>query len=218
LEHACRQRCNAIQGEARRAPRGSFAARMEAGPVRRVAPCLRGRAPVAVPARLAWRVTGGPGGPAEAGRAGDQGLVAADGDIGADLEAGPARLVLDLLVGLPGPVPDAVDPHDLGRAGGRARAACLALPGWLATTTRRECWRVLRATRAPHAPAYRLDAENPRAEEIIMNGIRHIRRLAGILGGLAPDPGGAAGELPPVFPASVHIAAPIQGGNTRQSG
>jgi RNA polymerase sigma factor (sigma-70 family) len=35
-----------------------------------------------------------------------------------------------------------------------------ALPGWLATTTRRECWRVLRATRGPHAPAYSLDAEN----------------------------------------------------------
>jgi RNA polymerase sigma factor (sigma-70 family) len=41
-----------------------------------------------------------------------------------------------------------------------------ALPGWLATTTRRECWRVLRATRGPHAPAYRLDAENPRAEQV----------------------------------------------------
>jgi RNA polymerase sigma factor (sigma-70 family) len=35
-----------------------------------------------------------------------------------------------------------------------------ALPSWLATTTRRECWRVLRAARGPHAPAYRLDAEN----------------------------------------------------------
>jgi RNA polymerase sigma factor (sigma-70 family) len=40
-----------------------------------------------------------------------------------------------------------------------------ALPGWLATTTRRERWRVLRATRGPHAPAYRLDAENLPAEQ-----------------------------------------------------
>jgi RNA polymerase sigma factor (sigma-70 family) len=40
-----------------------------------------------------------------------------------------------------------------------------ALPGWLATTTRRECWRVLHATRGPRAPAYRVDAENLPAEQ-----------------------------------------------------
>ena len=34
-----------------------------------------------------------------------------------------------------------------------------ALPGWLATTTRRECLRVLRAARGPHAAGYPLDAE-----------------------------------------------------------
>jgi RNA polymerase sigma factor (sigma-70 family) len=34
-----------------------------------------------------------------------------------------------------------------------------ALPGWLATTTRRECGRVLRAARAPLAARYPLDAE-----------------------------------------------------------
>jgi RNA polymerase sigma factor (sigma-70 family) len=34
-----------------------------------------------------------------------------------------------------------------------------ALPGWLATTTRRECARVLRAARIPHAAGYALDAE-----------------------------------------------------------
>lgn len=39
-----------------------------------------------------------------------------------------------------------------------------ALPGWLATTTRRECGRVLRATRGPHAPVYRTDAGNLPAE------------------------------------------------------
>jgi RNA polymerase sigma factor (sigma-70 family) len=35
-----------------------------------------------------------------------------------------------------------------------------ALPGWLATTTRRECVRVMRATYGPHATVYALDAEN----------------------------------------------------------
>jgi hypothetical protein len=43
---------------------------------------------------------GEPGVPAEAERAVDQHLVAADGDVGADLEVGPAELVLDLLVAL----------------------------------------------------------------------------------------------------------------------
>jgi RNA polymerase sigma factor (sigma-70 family) len=35
-----------------------------------------------------------------------------------------------------------------------------ALPGWLATTTGRECGRVLRALDGPRSPARRLDAEN----------------------------------------------------------
>ena len=35
-----------------------------------------------------------------------------------------------------------------------------ALPGWIATTTRRECGRVVRAPRWPHAVSYALDAEN----------------------------------------------------------
>jgi RNA polymerase sigma factor (sigma-70 family) len=34
-----------------------------------------------------------------------------------------------------------------------------ALPGWLATTTRRECWRVLRARCRPSGSGYVLDAE-----------------------------------------------------------
>ncbi len=34
-----------------------------------------------------------------------------------------------------------------------------ALPGWLATTTRRECLRVLRTARGPLAARYMLDAE-----------------------------------------------------------
>ena len=35
-----------------------------------------------------------------------------------------------------------------------------ALPGWLATTARRECARLVRAARGPHAGLYPLDAEN----------------------------------------------------------
>ena len=40
-----------------------------------------------------------------------------------------------------------------------------ALPGWLATTTRRECGRVLRVARGPHAGVRALDAENLPAEQ-----------------------------------------------------
>lgn len=40
-----------------------------------------------------------------------------------------------------------------------------ALPGWLATATRRECGRVLRAVHGPHAPACGLGAENIPAEQ-----------------------------------------------------
>ncbi len=35
-----------------------------------------------------------------------------------------------------------------------------ALPGWLATTTRRECGRILCAARRPHAPVCAVNAEN----------------------------------------------------------
>src|ERR1700691_4119982 len=56
-----------------------------------------------------WRRGGGrgmgePGVPAEAERAVDEHLVAADRDVGAHLEVGPAQLVLDLLVRLLDPV------------------------------------------------------------------------------------------------------------------
>ncbi len=88
-------------------------------------PSLRGWVPAAVSRRAAagdQRTRR----PSRAERAVDQGLVSADGDIVADLEVGPAQLVLDLLVALPDPVPDAVDPHDLCQAGARVRAAVLA--------------------------------------------------------------------------------------------
>jgi hypothetical protein len=56
----------------------------------------------------------GPGRRASKGeRAVAQGLVAPDGDVGADLEVGSARLVLDLLIALRCPVPQSVDPRDL---------------------------------------------------------------------------------------------------------
>ena len=40
-----------------------------------------------------------------------------------------------------------------------------ALPGWLATTTRRECGRLIRAARGPHAALYPLDAETMADEQ-----------------------------------------------------
>jgi RNA polymerase sigma factor (sigma-70 family) len=40
-----------------------------------------------------------------------------------------------------------------------------ALPGWLATTTQRECGQVLRAARGPHAVVCALDAENLPADQ-----------------------------------------------------
>ena len=79
------------------------------------------------PLLRAWRGRRGePGVPAEAERAVDQHLVAADGDVGADLEVGPAELVLDLLIRLLDPVPQPVDPRDLGQAHGRPGAILLA--------------------------------------------------------------------------------------------
>ena len=41
-----------------------------------------------------------------------------------------------------------------------------ALPGWLATTTRRECLRVLHATRGPQAAGYAPDADSTAYERI----------------------------------------------------
>ena len=54
-----------------------------------------------------------------------------------------------------------------------------ALAGWLATTTRRECLRVLRAGRGPHTAWYVLDAEhipderNGTAEQELLAAERH---------------------------------------------
>jgi RNA polymerase sigma factor (sigma-70 family) len=54
-----------------------------------------------------------------------------------------------------------------------------ALAGWLATTTRRECGRLVRAARGPHAAVYALDAEtmadeqSDTAEQQVLAAERH---------------------------------------------
>jgi RNA polymerase sigma factor (sigma-70 family) len=54
-----------------------------------------------------------------------------------------------------------------------------ALPGWLATTTRHECARVLRAAHGPQAAALTLDADNicddeaPNADQELLAAERH---------------------------------------------
>src|SRR2546430_5431079 len=96
------QRCSTVQGESQ--ARTARSARGQDGAGGGMAACgpplsaagfrLRRRS-------LAWRgVVAEPGSPAEGERAVDQCLVAADRDLGADLEVGPAEFVLDLLVTL----------------------------------------------------------------------------------------------------------------------
>src|SRR5215471_13775980 len=114
LDHAGHQRCSAIAGESQaRIARNAWG---QDGACRDAAACGPPLSAARLCPRCLMLVRGGvvsePGVPAEAERAVDQGLVAADGGVGADLEVGPAELVFDLFVALPGPVPDAVDPHD----------------------------------------------------------------------------------------------------------
>lgn len=66
---------------------------------------------------LVWQ-SGEPGVPTEGERAGNQGLVAAYGGVGADLEVGPSEFVLDLFVALLDPVSNAVDPDDFVQVSG----------------------------------------------------------------------------------------------------
>jgi hypothetical protein len=68
--------------------------------------------------------------PAEGEGTVDQGLVAADGAVGANLEVGSAEFVLDLLVALLEPWPQAVEADDLGEVGrGCVRASGVWLTG-----------------------------------------------------------------------------------------
>jgi len=60
-----------------------------------------------------------------------------------------------------------------------------ALPGWLATTTRRECARVLRAACGPRAAGYQLDAETIPADqaevaEQLLTAERHAALLEAV--------------------------------------
>jgi hypothetical protein len=101
VDQDCQQRCSAIQGKARRVRRGSPGATTAAGGGTAGVPPLS-----AIGVRLRWRrlreqaMVLEPDVPAEAEGAVDQCLVSADGYIGAHLEASPAGLVFDLLVGL----------------------------------------------------------------------------------------------------------------------
>ena len=102
MDHAVHQRCSTVHGESQ--ARTARSARGQDGAGSGAAACgpplsAAGFRPRNRSIRLR-RVIGEPGGPAEAERAVDQGLVAADRDIGADLEVGPAQLVLDLLIAL----------------------------------------------------------------------------------------------------------------------
>lgn len=60
--------------------------------------------------------------PAEREGTVDQGLVTADGAVGADLEVGPAEFVLGLFVALLDPRPQSVEADDFGEVGPRVRA------------------------------------------------------------------------------------------------
>ena len=100
LDHAVHQRCRTVHGvsQARTARSARGQDRAGAG--------AAGGPPLSVAGLCGWQRggrgagRGGPGGPAEAERAADQDLVAADRDVGADLEIGPAQLVLDLRIAL----------------------------------------------------------------------------------------------------------------------
>src|SRR5262249_42019560 len=127
LDHARHQRCNAIDGESQARIARNACGQEGAGGAAAGGPPLSAAGSWPRCRRLLLRqVIGEPGIPAEAEGAVDQGLVAAHRGIGADLEVGPAQLVFELFVALLDPVPDAVDPHDLGQARRRVRAFGLA--------------------------------------------------------------------------------------------
>jgi Cytochrome b(N-terminal)/b6/petB len=94
LDHACHQRCSTVHGESQartaRSARGQDGA---GGGSSAREPPLSPAASRPGSHAIPRRVISEPGGPAETERAVDQGLVAADGGIGADLEVGPAQLV-----------------------------------------------------------------------------------------------------------------------------
>ena len=132
MDQACHQRVSATEGVSQL--RTARSARGQLGAGGTLWHARGGWGQVAVPPLLracrcrAWR--GRAGEPAEREGAVDHYLVAADRDVGADLEIGPAQLVLDLLIRLLHPVPQPVDPGDLIQARGRSRAVLLARAAW----------------------------------------------------------------------------------------
>ena len=102
MDHAAHQRCSTIQGESQaRTARSAWGQDGTGGGTAARGPPLSaaGLGPRCCSTVLR-RAFGEPGGPAEAERAVDQHLVAPDRGVRADLEVGPAQLVLDLLVAL----------------------------------------------------------------------------------------------------------------------
>jgi RNA polymerase sigma factor (sigma-70 family) len=96
-----------------------------------------------------------------------------------------------------------------------------ALPGWLATATRRECVRVLRAARRPHAAEYVPDAEtipDPRSrtvEQELLEAERHAA-LREALARLPPGCQRLIGKLiedPPLTYAQISAALNIPVGS-----
>jgi len=94
-----------------------------------------------------------------------------------------------------------------------------ALPGWLATTTRRECGRLVRAAHGPYAVVYALDAENMAdeqadpAEHEVLAAERHAALRAAITS-LPPDCQRLVAELTADPPApyaeiSARLAIPV---------
>jgi RNA polymerase sigma factor (sigma-70 family) len=94
-----------------------------------------------------------------------------------------------------------------------------ALAGWLATTTRRECVRLVRAAHGPHAVVYALDAENladeraDAAEQEVLAAERHAA-LRAAFGHLPPDCQRLVAELTADPPApyaeiSTRLAMPV---------
>ena len=101
MDHAGHQRCSAIQGASQartaRSARGQDGA---GGGGWRAAPLSPPPGPGCGAASCCGGCSANQAAQQNAERAVDQRLVAADRDIGADLEVGPAQLVLDLLVAL----------------------------------------------------------------------------------------------------------------------
>jgi RNA polymerase sigma factor (sigma-70 family) len=94
-----------------------------------------------------------------------------------------------------------------------------ALAGWLATTTRRECGRLVRTAHGPHAVVYALDAENiadehaDAAEQELLAAERHAALRAAITS-LPPDCQRLVAELTADPPApyaeiSARLAIPV---------